>query len=118
MKPAWTKGRTLPGGDLPAGGLPAWTTELARRYPGLPPAVVAGVAQRHGSLAVDVLGAAKAAADLGERFGAELTEAEVRYMVRHEWARTADDVLWRRSKCGLGLDAATRARVAACVAVA
>jgi len=110
MKPAWTKGRTLPGGDLPAGGLPAWTAELARRYPGLPPAVVAAVAHRHGSLAVDVLGAAEVGGDLGEPFGAELTEAEVRYMVRHEWARTADDVLWRRSKCGLGLDAATRAR--------
>ena len=51
-----------------------------------------------------------------EDFGNGLTEREVDYMVREEWARTADDVLWRRSKCGLGMSAAARERVAACVA--
>jgi glycerol-3-phosphate dehydrogenase len=116
MKPAWTRDVPLPGGELPAGGLAAWLPELARRYPGLPADVVAGVGRRHGSRAPDVLGAAASAADLGEAFGNGLTEAEVRYMVAHEWARTAADVLWRRSKCGLRLDAAAVARVEACVA--
>ena len=48
-----------------------------------------------------VLGTAKGWDDLGIRFGADLTEAEVRYLTRHEWAENADDVLWRRSKLGL-----------------
>ncbi len=118
MKPAWTMATTLPGGDLPAGGLDAWIAELARRYPALPAEIVAGLARRHGSLAPKVLGAAQSVADLGEHFGDGLTAAEVRYMVAYEWARTADDVLWRRSKCGLGLDVAACERVAACVATA
>ncbi|MEP7180819.1 MAG: glycerol-3-phosphate dehydrogenase [Betaproteobacteria bacterium] len=118
MKPGWTKDVPLPGGDLPAGGLAAWTAELARRYPAVPADVVAGLARRHGSLAPKILGDEQTPASLGEIFGNGLTAAEVRYMVREEWARTADDVLWRRSKCGLGLDDAARARVAACVAQA
>ena len=41
--------------------------------------------------------------DLGARFSGGLTGAEIRYLMRHEWAETADDVLWRRSKLGLGM---------------
>ena len=52
-----------------------------------------------------------AADDLGERFGATLTEREVRWLRDREWARTADDVLWRRSKLGLRLTAAEAARL-------
>ena len=63
-------------------------------------------------MAVDL----KAAADLGEDFGNGLTAREVDYFVREEWARSADDVLWRRSKCGLGMGAAKISAVAACVA--
>ena len=57
-------------------------------------------------------------ADLGENFGNGLTAAEIDHCVRDEWARTADDVLWRRTKCGLAMPAGARARVAACVAKA
>ena len=116
MKPAWTLGVPLPGGDLPPGGLAAWIAEMRRRYPRLPEAIVEGVARRHGALAPDVLGKASKPEDLGEDFGAGLTAAEVDYCIRHEWARTADDVLWRRTKCGLGMTAAQRERVAAYVA--
>ena len=49
--------------------------------------------------------------DLGQRFGVDLTAAEVRYMMQKEWARTADDVLWRRSKLGLRLTETQRARL-------
>jgi glycerol-3-phosphate dehydrogenase len=118
MRAAWTLGTALPGGDIPAGGIDAWTREMQRRYGGLPADTVRGVARRHGSLAPTVLGEAKAPADLGEDFGNGLTAREVAYMVRDEWARTADDVLWRRSKCGLGMSDAARARVAACVRAA
>ena len=118
MGPAWTRDATLPGGDLPAGGIAAWVAEMQRRYPGLPADLVRGVARRHGSLALKVLGEAKLGADLGEDFGNGLTAREIEYFVREEWARSADDVLWRRSKCGLGMTAAQLASVAACVAQA
>ena len=115
MGPAWTQEVRLPGGDLPPGGVTAWTAELQRRYPALPPALLRGLAHRHGTQATAILGNAKVPADLGEDFGNGLTAAEIDHCVRAEWARTADDVLWRRTKCGLGMPAADRARVAACV---
>ena len=118
MKPAWTLGATLPGGDLPAGNIGAWIAAMQRRYPGLPADVVRGIARRHGSLAPKVLGDARVPADLGDEFGNGLTAREIRWFVREEWARTAADVLWRRTKCGLGMSEMARARVAATVAVA
>jgi glycerol-3-phosphate dehydrogenase len=111
-KMAWTKRPTLPGGDLPKGGLTEWLAELARRYPGLPAPLLRGLARRHGTRALTILGAAKTPGDLGADFGNGLTAAEIEYLVRDELARDADDVLWRRTKCGLGLDEAARARVA------
>jgi glycerol-3-phosphate dehydrogenase len=113
MGPAWTREALLPGGDLPPGGVAAWAAELARRYPALPPALLRGLAHRHGSRTTLVLGSAKTLADLGEDFGNGLTAAEIDHCVREEWARTADDVLWRRTKCGLAMSVAARARVAA-----
>jgi glycerol-3-phosphate dehydrogenase len=118
MKPAWTRGVPLPGGDLPLGGIAAWVSELQRRYPGLPAELVRGIARRHGSLALKVLGDAKTPADLGEDFGNGLTTAEIDWFVREEWANTADDVLWRRTKCGLGMTDGERQRVALGVAKA
>jgi D-erythritol 1-phosphate dehydrogenase len=115
MGPAWTLEAVLPGGDLPPGGVPAWTAELARRYPALPPDLLRGLALRHGTLATAILGSAKTLADLGQSFGNGLTAAEIDHCVREEWARTADDVLWRRTKCGLAMPAADCARVAAFV---
>ena len=116
MKPDWTADEVLPGGDLPAGGIAAWVAEMQRRYAGLPADLVRGVARRHGSLAPKVLGSAKALPDLGEHFGNGLTAAEIDYLVREEWALTVDDVLWRRTKCGLGMSEADQARVAAYLA--
>jgi glycerol-3-phosphate dehydrogenase len=118
MRPAWTEGETLPGGDLPAGGIVAWVAAMQGKYPGLPADLVRGVARRHGSLAPKVLGAAKTLADLGEDFGNGLTAAEIDYLMREEWALTADDILMRRTKCGLGMPAAAALRVAAYVAQA
>jgi glycerol-3-phosphate dehydrogenase len=57
----------------------------------------------YGTRARILAGGVRSAADWGERFGADLTQREVRYLMDHEWARTAEDVLWRRSKLGLGL---------------
>jgi glycerol-3-phosphate dehydrogenase len=118
MKPRWTERAVLPGGDLPPGGTPAWVAELARRYPALPKEFLRGLARRHGTLALAILGDARTPADLGEDLGHGLTAAEVDYFVRNEWARTADDVLWRRTKCGIGMTDVERGRVAGCVAKA
>ena len=116
MTPRWTERAVLPGGDLPAGGAASWAAELARRFPALPMEILRGLARRHGTLAFAILGNAKTPADLGGDFGHGLTETEVDYLVRNEWARTGDDVLWRRTKCGLGMTGAARERVACCVA--
>ena len=68
------------------------------------------------SLAPKVLGDAKRPGDLGQDFGHGLTEREIDYFIRDEWARTGEDVLWRRTKCGLGMPGAARERVAQRVA--
>ena len=78
--------------------------------------MVRGLAHRHGTCAAAILGDARTPADLGENFGHGLTAAEIDYLVDEEWARCGDDVLWRRTKCGLGMPQADRDRVAAYVA--
>jgi D-erythritol 1-phosphate dehydrogenase len=113
MKKAWTHNAPLPGGDLPAGGLPAYERELAGRYPQLPADLRAALLRRHGTRTPRVLGEAKTPADLGTHFGDTLYAAEIDYMVAVEWARSAEDVLWRRSKCGLHLSQPQRNAVAA-----
>jgi glycerol-3-phosphate dehydrogenase len=74
----------------------------------LPQPWLRAIFRRHGALAVDVV----CDGNLGEHYGAGLTEREVRYFVEHEWARSAEDVLWRRTKCGLHMNEAERSRVA------
>ena len=103
---AWTGARPLPGSDYASAQ--EVVGHLKERYRRLPPAVLSGVFRRHGSLAEAVLGDGEA----GEHFGAGLTEREVRYFMEREWARSADDILWRRSKVGLRLSPPQAARVA------
>ena len=116
MKGEWTATAPLPGGDLPQRDPAAWEVELVRRYPELPRDVLHGLAYRHGTRALAILADAKTAADLGADFGAGLTAREVDYLAREEWARTVDDVLWRRTKCGLPMTSAQREAVAAYLA--
>ena len=97
----WTDKAPLPGGDFP---VTAFDDEVARLRAAAP-----FLAERHarrlircyGTRAFDIVGGARSADDLGRRFGADLTEAEVRHLVDTEWAITADDILWRRTKLGL-----------------
>jgi glycerol-3-phosphate dehydrogenase len=106
MKRAWTSEIKLPGSDFT--DREAAKQEFFKRYPELPQPLLQGVFRRHGTLAAEVLGDGR----LGEHYGAGLTEREVRYFVEREWARSADDVLWRRTKCGLHMTGAQRSRVA------
>jgi len=102
----WTGKSPLPGGDMDVSALAALSAELVRKYSFLPTAHANRLAHAYGTRASKVLGAAKSMADLGQSFGASLTESEVRYLMANEWARTADDVVWRRSKLGLRLSPA------------
>jgi glycerol-3-phosphate dehydrogenase len=113
MKPAWTKDAVLPGGDVPDGDMTEWVAGLERRYPAIPVSLLRALAHRHGSRATTVLGDARTPADLGEDFGVELTAREIEYLRAEEWAIGTDDVLWRRTKCGLSMSPDQRRRVAA-----
>ena len=113
MKAEWTRSEPLPGGDMPRSDLGAYERALAARYPSLPAPLRGALVRRHGTRTPKILGEAKSAEDLGRHFGHTLYAAEVDYLVTHEWARAAEDVLWRRTKCGLHLDAAQRDAVAA-----
>jgi glycerol-3-phosphate dehydrogenase len=104
---AWTANAPLPGSDFTDRA--EIYAALSARYPKLAPEVLRGVLRRHGTLAFSVLGDGQ----VGEHYGAGLTEREVRYFADCEWARSAEDVLWRRSKAGLHLDAAQQARIGA-----
>jgi glycerol-3-phosphate dehydrogenase len=104
-KEGWTAHAALPGGDLDVSAIPALTNELLREYAFLSRTHAERLAHAYGSRAKLVLGRATSAADLGRPFGATLTECEARYLMTVEWARTAEDVVWRRSKLGLRLSA-------------
>ena len=101
----WTSSAALPGGDFPDGDLDAFSRDVAARYPFLAAAEARRLARAYGTLCLGFLGAARSRADLGRDFGGEsglgLSEAEVDYLAAREWARPADDILWRRSKLGL-----------------
>src|SRR3569833_2152774 len=101
----WTGKKPLPGGDMDVSAVEALTAELVRGYPFLTAEHARRLARAYGTRAVRRLGDAKSAADLGQCFGATLTEREVRYLMANEWAVTAEDVVWRRSKLGLRLSA-------------
>jgi glycerol-3-phosphate dehydrogenase len=111
MGAAWTEATPLPGGDVPNGDLEAFIKDLVARYPDLDSAMLASMAQRHGSLTTVILGEARQPMDMGQDFGAGLSAREVDYMIAHEWARTANDVLWRRSKAGIHMNSGQRAAV-------
>ena len=106
MRAAWTAGVPLPGGDFAWDGVDALCDEVGRRYPFLSAMTQRRLVRSYGTLAWDMLGDAKGAGDLGRMFSAELSEREVAWLVRTEWARTAEDILWRRSKLGLRFTAA------------
>ena len=108
---AWTRDASLPGGDMAVDGAGALVREIRARYPFLDDRRAWRLVRAYGTLTSDLLGPATSAEDLGESFGAGLTAREVDWLMRHEWAETAEDVLWRRSKLGLRLDTAAVCRL-------
>lgn len=111
----WTAEAPLPGGEMGADGMASFAANLARRYPDVAPATRARLAALYGTRAAEVLGDATRDADLGTAIGGGLTAREVLYLRDREWARTAEDVMWRRTKAGVHLDAAERAQADATI---
>lgn len=109
--PAWTAKAALPGGDFPTEGLAELTRALAAGRGALPAGLVERLARNYGTQAHAMLEGVSAPEDLGEHFGGDLFAREVIHMMDHEWAREAEDVLWRRSKLGLRLSHEEAARL-------
>ena len=107
---AWTDRAVLPGGEMP--NLEEYAGKLSGSYRDLPSPLLARLARTYGIRAEQLLGDARSVGDLGEKFGADLYALEVDYLMHHEWARSAEDVLWRRTKLGLRMTKADVARVA------
>ncbi len=109
MTAKWTAGVPLPGGDFPVDGVPELIARLRAAHPFLDESFACRLVRAYGTEAADLLAGAARAEDLGRNFGWNLTEREVGWLIEKEWARTAADVLWRRSKLGLRLTAAEAA---------
>ncbi|MGB6604338.1 MAG: glycerol-3-phosphate dehydrogenase [Steroidobacteraceae bacterium] len=99
----WTASAKLPGGDLPQGSFAVFLRTVGRRYPWLPPRLHLRYAHAYGTRIERMLGDAASLADLGLEILPDLYEREVSYLCREEFAQTAEDILWRRTKLGLHL---------------
>ena len=102
---SWSAQAALPGGDFPITGFEALVSELQAAFAWADPSLMRRLARAYGTRTWRLMQGAAGPSDLGRSFGAGLTEREVEYLRRNEWAHTADDILWRRSKLGLRLSA-------------
>ncbi len=110
---SWTGDAVLPGGAMKDADFDQFLAKLRAETPFLPEETARRLARAYGTRARDIVGTAQSLADLGEAFDGGLTAAEVDYLRTEEWAVTADDILWRRSKLGLRTGAESAARLAA-----
>ena len=100
-KPKWTAASTLPGGDFAIGTFDALVKQLRKEYSFISHTQIKRMVRLYGTLTKELLGDAQTYSDLGEDFGANLSAREVEYLIKNEWAITAEDILWRRTKLGL-----------------
>lgn len=101
MRGNWTKSAHLPGGDFPVNGVTKLITDLHDAYPFIGHVLARRLVQTYGTDAAIMLEGTTDKEDLGENFGGSLTAAEVEWLMEHEFAQTAEDILWRRTKLGL-----------------
>jgi glycerol-3-phosphate dehydrogenase len=106
----WTAQAALPGGDIE--DFDDYLATVIANYPGFPETFLHRLVRAYGTRAGRILGDAVTPEDLGEDFGGGLTAAEVDYLTQQEWAREAEDILWRRSKLALRVPDGTAARLA------
>ncbi|MEL7189424.1 MAG: glycerol-3-phosphate dehydrogenase [Pseudomonadota bacterium] len=107
----WTASQPLPGGDIAPDRFEAFVVDIANRYGWVPAHVLRRLYRAYGTRVHFLLADAQSVDDLGPHMGGGLYERELEYLVEHEFAQSADDVLWRRSKLDLHLDDAAKARV-------
>lgn len=110
---AWTADQPLPGGDFPVDGYDDEVARLMASHAFLRRPTAARLVRSYGTKAAEILHGSNRLEDLGIDFGGGLSEREVQYLRHHEWAETADDILWRRSKLGLHLDQDEQAELSA-----
>ncbi|OUJ03852.1 glycerol-3-phosphate dehydrogenase [Acetobacter orientalis] len=109
---SWTANEVLPGGDIGDGGFDAALARLSRAAAWLPANLAWRLMRNYGSRAYEIIGEATSLQEMGTVLGGDLTTREVDYLIQREWARTAEDVLWRRSKLGLHLNEEEKRKVA------
>ena len=102
-KPSWTANSTLPGGDFAVSDFDNLVAKLTSEFPFIKMPLAERLVRSYGTRAWLILDGATSLQDLGIEFGGTLRECEVRYLMENEWAESADDVLWRRSKLGIRL---------------
>jgi glycerol-3-phosphate dehydrogenase len=107
----WTARSKLPGGEFEPMAFEAELRRLGKDYPGFPQPMLRRLLRQYGTKARDVLGDAASVEALGEHFGADLYAREVDYLIEAEWARAAEDILWRRTKLGLRVEPEDIARL-------
>lgn len=111
-KPGWTAAATLPGGDIARADFDTFLTDFQTRHPWLLSSLAIRYAHQYGNRVAILLQGINCMADLGEQLSPGLYEQEARYLVRHEWAQQAEDILWRRTKLGLEATPQSVARLA------
>ena len=104
LKPEWTGRVPLPGGAFPVDGVAALKAGLKADYPFLDAFTLTRMMRSYGTETRAILAGAGSYRDLGQDFGERLSEAEVRWLMKHEFAQTAEDVVWRRGKLGLKMN--------------
>jgi glycerol-3-phosphate dehydrogenase len=112
LGPSWTANAALPGGDMSSQRFEPFAAAFKARHPWLPGDVAQRLCRLYGTMAERIVGDAVKRADMGIDFGGGLYEREVDWLVREEWANTADDILWRRTKLGLHVPAEGAAKLA------
>ena len=110
-KKGWTAHQPLPGGDFPVDGFARLVATVKEQWPFLAPRLAERLVRAYGTRALEILEGKSTLADLGRCFGADLHQAEIDYLIDSEWARNAEDILWRRSKLGLHFDAGETTRL-------
>ena len=101
MNSAWTQSAVLPGGDIPAADYQAYLLTIHQQYPWLDSRTIEHLTQSYGTLMHQVIGNAESITEMGQQFASTFYECEARYLIEHEWAQSAEDVLTRRTKHGL-----------------
>lgn len=109
----WTAGGTLPGGNIADADFDGYLRRFRQAHPWMPETLSWRYVRNYGTRAERIVAGANTLADLGEDFGDDLHAAEIDYLRRHEWAETAEDILWRRSKMGLHVSEQSKQRLEA-----